>query len=157
MTPMGFSTGSLAFGNFRLGLQMVEGQPAAAIELSALREDELIPLIEALDNLDLSQFSYVAVHAPSRLRRLSEEKVVEYLAPVWKRGWSIIVHPDTIVRAELWKPFGALTCIENMDKRKRTGAQPSSWPKCLRSFLKRLCVLIWGTLGRLTRQCAKPS
>jgi hypothetical protein len=121
MAPIGFSTGSLALGNFRLGLQMVEGQPAAAIELSALREDELAPLVEALDDLDLRQFSYIAVHAPSRIQRLSEEDVVEYLDPVWRRGWSIVVHPDTIVRPELWRRFGSLACIENMDKRKRAG------------------------------------
>jgi hypothetical protein len=121
MAPMGFSTGSLALGDFRLGLQLVEGQPAAAIELSALREEELMPLVDALDDLDLSQFSYVAVHAPSRIHRLSEEMVVECLVPVWTRGWSIVVHPDTIVKPELWTRFGALACIENMDKRKRTG------------------------------------
>ena len=121
MAPMGFSTGSLAFGNFRLGLQMVEGQPAAAIELSALREGELIPLVEALDNLDLRQFSYVAVHAPSRIETLSEKEVVERLVPVWRRGWSIVVHPDTIIDSGLWRRFGAVTCIENMDKRKRAG------------------------------------
>ena len=121
MAPMGFSTGSLAFGNFRLGLQMVEGQRAAAIELSALREEELAPLVEALNDLELSQFSYVAVHSPSRLQHLSEEQVVELLVRVWKRGWSIVVHPDTIEKHELWQRFGKLACIENMDKRKRTG------------------------------------
>lgn len=121
MAPIGFSTGSLAFGNFRLGLQVVQGQPAAAIELSALREDELVPLIASLDGLDLSQFSYVAVHAPSRLEKLSEDFVVEQLKKVADRTWPIIVHPDVVSTPGLWREFGELICIENMDKRKPAG------------------------------------
>jgi len=121
MAPIGFSTGSLAFSNFRLGLQMVQGQPAAAIELSALREDELDPLVAALDQLDLAQFSYVSVHAPSEISRVPEEFVVERLQSVVNRGWPIIVHPDIVSRPELWTRFGELVCIENMDKRKPTG------------------------------------
>ena len=121
MTPIGFSTGSLAFGNFRLGLQMVQGQSAAAIELSALREEELVPLVQALDSLDLSQFSYVSVHAPSKLVQLSEAFVVEQLGAVAQRGWPIIVHPDVVNTTSLWTQFSGLLCIENMDKRKPSG------------------------------------
>lgn len=118
---VGFSTGSLALQNFRLGLQMVQGQPTAAIELSALREDELLPLIEALDSLDLRQFSYISFHAPSKLLRLSEESLVAILAPVIAREWPIVVHPDLIANFSTWMELGELLCIENMDKRKRVG------------------------------------
>jgi len=121
MPPIGFSTGSLAFGNFRLGLQMVEGQRAAAIELSALREGELVDLVSAIDELELDQFSYIAVHAPSKLERLTEEFVVDQLKKVAHRGWPIVLHPDVVRVAELWRPFGGLLCIENMDIRKSTG------------------------------------
>src|ERR1041385_2107458 len=99
---VGFSTGSLALQNFRMGVQMVQGQPTAAIELSALREEELHPLIDALDSLDLRQFSYISFHAPSKLVRLSERMLVETLAPVIHRGWPIIVHPDVITEFGDW-------------------------------------------------------
>ena len=36
------------------------------MELSALREAELGPLVAALDSLDLSEMDYVSVHAPSK-------------------------------------------------------------------------------------------
>jgi hypothetical protein len=121
MRVIGFSTGSLAFGDFRLGLQMVQGKPAAAIELSALRDSELVPLVEALGQLDLSQFRYVSFHAPSSFHILNEAVVVSHLRSVAERRWPIIVHPDVIRRFDLWAEFGDLTCIENMDKRKWTG------------------------------------
>ena len=45
MTPIGFSTGTLALGDFRLGLQQLYGKQAMAVELSALRDMELEPLV----------------------------------------------------------------------------------------------------------------
>jgi len=118
---IGFSTGSLALGNVRLGLQMVEGQATAAIELSALREEELIPLVESLDALDLKQFNYISVHSPSQLKRMNESEVVSILACVAERGWPIVVHPDVITKFNVWHRLGDRLCIENMDKRKPTG------------------------------------
>jgi len=122
---LGFSTGSLALGNVRLGLQMVSGQPTAAIELSALREEELVPLVESLDSLDLRQFSYVSLHAPSRLQKFSESDVVDILSPVAQRGWPIVVHPDVICAHDIWNELGDRLCLENMDKRKFTGRTAS--------------------------------
>jgi len=118
---LGFSTGSLALGNVRLGLKMVEGTPTAAIELSALREKELVPLIESLESLDLEQFSYISVHAPSRLERMSEDEVVSLLETVALRGWPIVVHPDVVTTFDIWHRLGDRLCLENMDKRKSTG------------------------------------
>jgi hypothetical protein len=118
---VGFSTGSLALGNVRLGLKMIEGHPTAAVELSALREEELIPLIESLDDLALSQFSYVSLHAPSKLRRMSEEKAIGLLMSATERNWPVIVHPDVIVDFDAWRSLGSALCLENMDKRKPTG------------------------------------
>jgi hypothetical protein len=100
---------------------MVRGQPTTAIELSALREEELQPLMEALDSLDLQQFSYVSIHAPSKLVALSEQAAVELLGPAIRRGWPIVVHPDVIEDFDLWNELGEILCIENMDKRKRVG------------------------------------
>lgn len=121
----GFSTGSLAFGDFRLGIKIVAGEATAAIELSALREEELQPLLDALDSLDLDEFSYIAVHAPSRLNTLTEKSLSSKLQPVLERHWPIVVHPDVISDFTLWRHFGELLCIENMDKRKNTGRTAS--------------------------------
>lgn len=118
---IGFSTGSLALSDFRLGLRMVEGKPTAAIELSALRDVELENLVNSLDELDLSQFTYVSVHAPSRFVSLSEHRVVDLLGVVFRRNWPVVLHPDAIRDSSLWDQFGDLVCIENMDKRKSTG------------------------------------
>jgi hypothetical protein len=45
---------------------MLRGMPVHAVELSALREDEWFPLLDSLVHLDLAQFTYVSVHAPSQ-------------------------------------------------------------------------------------------
>ncbi len=136
MAPIGFSTGSLALANFRLGLSMVEGTPTAAVELSALREDELSPLIDALDDLDLGRFSYISFHAPSRLENLTEEFVVELLARVVEREWPIIVHPDLLQSESLWRKLGRFLCIENMDKRKTVGRTASEMAAVFARFPK---------------------
>jgi len=65
MQPLGYSTGALALSDFRRALEMLKDQPVAAIELSAIRKHELIPLLRSLDGLDLSRFEYVSIHAPS--------------------------------------------------------------------------------------------
>jgi hypothetical protein len=122
---VGFSTGSLAFGNARLGLQMVLGQATAAIELSALREDELLPLVRSLDTLDISEYSYISFHAPSQLIKMSEKEAVAILREVALRGWPVIVHPDVISSIDVWGTLGNKLCLENMDKRKTTGRTAS--------------------------------
>src|SRR5438270_2342900 len=113
MRWVGFSTGSLALSDVRLGVRMVAGHPAAAIELSALREHELDPLMGLLDSLDLSQFSYVSVHAPSQVHVLSESDVVEKLGKAVERKWPVIVHPDVIKDDAVWRTLGESLCLEN--------------------------------------------
>ncbi len=100
------------------------------LELSALREEELLPLVRALDTLDLSQFNYISLHAPSRLARLSESEVISALKDVASRGFPIIVHPDVIVDFDLWNELGDKLCLENMDKRKSTGRTASELEAC---------------------------
>jgi hypothetical protein len=118
--PIGFSTGALAQGDFRRGLRLLRRRGLAAVELSALRDMELPPLLEALDTLDLAEYAYVSLHAPSRFQTLAEEEVARLLKPVLARRWPIIVHPDSLTQP-VWQEFGEWLCIENMDKRKRLG------------------------------------
>ena len=121
MRPIGFSTGSLAFGQFQDALHDLYGSGTTAIELSALRGTELGPLIASLDTLDLTTYRYVAVHAPSWFAPGDEGALIDQLAIVAKRDWPIVLHPDAIHDFDRWRALGALLLIENMDKRKRIG------------------------------------
>lgn len=118
---IGFSTGSLAYGDFQKAFNMQKGLGVNAIELSALREDELEPLVAALETLDLSMFEYISFHAPSKLAGHTETQLIETLLHVTEKNINIIVHPDIIVDPTEWRIFGDHLCIENMDNRKRIG------------------------------------
>ncbi len=120
MRPIGFSTGALACGDFRVALEMMRDKPIDAVELSALRQDELVPLLDSLESLDLSSFRYLSLHAPSQFDPDKEITLRDrVLAETWRK-WPIVVHPDAI-QYELWRELGASVCVENMDKRKPTG------------------------------------
>jgi hypothetical protein len=121
MKCIGFSTGALARNDFRRALQMLTGKNVSAVELSALRQDELAPLVEQLDQLDLSPFKYVSFHAPSAMERSFEPVALELLHQVAARRWPIVVHPDAMYTPSEWRRLGSCLCIENMDKRKPIG------------------------------------
>lgn len=92
------------------------------IELSALREHELAPLLQALeDGLDLSDFRQVTFHAPSKLVNLDAQQLCEMLEPIVKREWNIVVHTDLIESPRAWRELGHHLCIENSDHRKPMG------------------------------------
>jgi len=127
MRLVGFSTGALALGDYRRALEMLNGTTANAVELSALREHELPGLMRGLADLQLGQFRYVSVHAPSRLVAVSEREAAEALLPCVDHGWNVVLHPDVVRDASCWRPFGRLLCLENMDKRKATGRTPEEF------------------------------
>jgi hypothetical protein len=92
-----------------------------AVELAALSEDELPGLVDYLGSgVDLP-FHFVSVHAPSKHRRMTEAELVDALValPCWIDA--IVVHPDTIEDAALYRPLGSRLAIENMDARKQDG------------------------------------
>src|SRR4051812_12564125 len=100
--PLGFSTGALAPGDCRRGLEMLRARRVRVVELSALREEELRPLLTALDTLDLSSFDYVSVHAPSSLEGLGEGQATALLRQLLPRRWPIVLHPDAVKDRTLW-------------------------------------------------------
>lgn len=134
MGPIGFSTGALALADVRSALEMLSQTDLDAVELSALRQNELRPLIESLAALDLAQFAYISFHAPSAIDPDFEAGAVILLREVVQRGWPVIVHPDAMHNLEQWRQFGALLLIENMDKRKPIGQRAAD----LRTFFERL-------------------
>lgn len=120
MNPIGFSTGALALGDFDSALRYLQNKPINAVELSALRVSELPPLLNAISTLNLGQFSYIAVHAPSSFTKSEEAQIVSLLTR-FPENWNIVLHPDAVHEAELWQRFGHRLLIENMDRRKRDG------------------------------------
>jgi hypothetical protein len=121
MRLIGFSTGALAYADFRRGLAMTRAAACAVVELSALRQAELFPLLDSLKSLDLTGFQYISIHAPSQFEPAWEAVAGERLRAECRRNWPIVVHPDVLSDFSLWREFGALLCIENMDKRKAIG------------------------------------
>jgi hypothetical protein len=118
---LGYSTGAVAFGDFRLGLERLRPFQLEAVELSALRESELRPLANAMGTLDLGGYSYIAFHAPSRFAPEQEPAIAEAVQSLSDRCDAAIVHPDAMHNGRLWKSLGDLLCFENMDKRNRIG------------------------------------
>jgi hypothetical protein len=120
MRAIGFSSGALAKGDFRKGLTLQMREQFTAIELSALREHELRPMLDAIGDLALTKFEYVSFHAPSAFVDFSEKAVVTLLMQLPK-DWPVVVHPDLIHEPSRWLALGSRLCLENMDIRKRTG------------------------------------
>lgn len=124
---IGFSTGAISKGDFRTALDLLRPLKLAAVELSALRRSELPTLLAALPDLDLSAFSYISVHAPSRLDPSEEAPVIEELSQILhvcpRIRW-IIVHSDVIANPQRWQTLQARLAIENMDTRKSIGRTP---------------------------------
>ena len=100
---------------------MLANKDMCAVELSALRQSELIPLVEQLQDLNLSSFEYVSFHAPSSMESSFEPVALKLLEQVASLGWPIIVHPDAMFTPLEWNRLGNCLCIENMDKRKPIG------------------------------------
>ena len=104
---------------------MMKAYCLQAVELSALRENELVPLLNDLDSLDLDQYSYISIHAPSEFSAAQEPTIRDLLKGQLRRGWPIVMHPDAIHNFAMWRDFGPLLAIENMDKRKPIGRTAS--------------------------------
>lgn len=121
MRPIGFSTGAVARGDFLSALSALRREGIKVVELSALRLDELSPLVQALPSLDLSGFEFVAFHAPSRFSPADETYVIERLRCVVDRSIPVVVHPNVIFNPDAWQEMGSLLSLENMDKRTTVG------------------------------------
>jgi len=121
LLPIGFSTGALERGNYRRALDWMRDSESDAVEISALRFDELEPTVRDLEHLDLDRFLCISFHAPSSFDEAQEEEVLRWLEPVRARGWNIVVHPDVIYTPSRWAFLGEQLLIENMDRRKRIG------------------------------------
>ena len=121
MRLIGFSTGALARADFKLALFELKRKAVNSVELSALRFPELRPLLESLGKLELHQFRYISLHAPSHFQGDEEIETAELLRRFAPPSWPIVIHPDSIKHFEVWRAFGNRLAIENMDRRKPVG------------------------------------
>jgi hypothetical protein len=120
MRPIGFSTGAVAYADFRAAIGILEETHTDAIELSALRSDELPPLVDAVASLPLQRYRHVSVHLPSHFSPSLENEFCDLIKGL-PEGWPLVIHPDVIRNFDLWRKVGSRVCIENMDKRKPIG------------------------------------
>jgi len=122
MRLIGFSTGALAYANFREALRMLKEERIKAVELSALRISEWKTLFLSLPQLDLNLFDYISIHLPSKMTAQEERAVAtDILESSQGWTWPLVIHPDTISDWGLWRELGQLVCVENMDMRKEIG------------------------------------
>lgn len=121
MRRIGFSTGAVARGNYRVALAKLREHGVHCVELSALRIEELRPLVEDLASLDLGMYEFASLHAPSSFPADRETEVLSLLDRVALAGLPIVAHPDVIFNVREWHRFGDLLLVENMDKRKTMG------------------------------------
>ena len=126
---IGFSTGALSKGDLELALESLAKYNFKAIELSALRENELSTFKEIIiTNSDyLKKYRYVSFHVPSKLSELKEMDLVEFLSELLVKEWMFIVHPNIIKDYSLWNSLDKYVCIENMDKRSSFGTNFSDF------------------------------
>jgi hypothetical protein len=121
MRPIGFSTGAVAPGNIRQAMAILAPYPVTAVELSALRLEELPDVLVSLNEPWLQKMQYVSFHAPSRWKPLTDRELIAQLQPMIDKGWPIIIHPDAINDWDAWARLGKQLVVENMDGRKPMG------------------------------------
>jgi hypothetical protein len=120
---VGASTGYMAadYGDWPALVDQAVATSTLAVELSALAEPELPSLLAFLEAAPVLPFLFVALHAPTKERRLPERALVAQLLRVAGRVDAIVVHPDTITDPRAYRPLGSALVLENMDRRKRAG------------------------------------
>lgn len=121
MRTFGFSTGAVALSDYRRALNVTAHLGLRSVEISALRLDEVSPLLRDLANLDLNAYSYISFHAPSSFSASEEAELAAMLYDGIPNEWPIILHPDAIKDFSVWERFGLRLAIENMDRRKHDG------------------------------------
>lgn len=128
---VGFSTGALTRGDFLAALDMLASRRLDAVEISALRLQELPALVEALPALDLRPYKHVSVHAPSKFDPSEEARLVATLAAIAHRVHGIVVHAEALHDVRRWRALGTKVLIENADIRKRVGRTAAEMSRIL--------------------------
>lgn len=121
--PLGASTGYMVDrrGDWVGLVERAAGISSFAVELAALREDELDPLAEFLSQASNLPFRYLSVHGPTKGPRMEDGELVDRLLGLPASVNAIVLHPDRIGDPEPYRALGERLVIENMDSRKALG------------------------------------
>ncbi len=123
-SPYGVSTGFMwaQRGDWPAQIELASRVSMAAVELSALSEDEVLPLLDFLHQTRSLPFRFKSVHGPAKGRQLAETDLVKLLTGFQGLCDGIVMHPDTMHDLSPYRALGRDLVIENMDARKDTGA-----------------------------------
>jgi len=124
--PLGASTGYMATRreDWATLVRRACAVSTFAVELSALGERELPGLLAFLAGQPRLPFHYLSVHAPTKGLQLPEAELVGLLASLPPHVDAVVVHPDKVRDAEVWRGLGHRLVLENMDGRKPVGQRP---------------------------------
>jgi sugar phosphate isomerase/epimerase len=111
-------------GDWLRQIELARAVSPFAVELSALSEPELPSLAEFLASGPNLPFRYVSVHGPSKNLLGDEQKLVAELGRLAGSASAIVMHPDTIENASIYRALGHKLLLENMDDRKQSGRYP---------------------------------
>jgi len=123
---IGFSTGALAYADFRRAYDMLLSERVSVVEFSALRIAEWAPLLEGVLQLDISSFEYISLHLPSSMTGDEERMVADSLRNFPHLDWPLILHPDTVSDFMLWHQFGSRTVLRIWISASRLAARTSN-------------------------------
>src|SRR5690606_26285742 len=116
-SPFGVSTGFMwdLRGDWEQQIKLGQSVSSWAIELSALSEEEVQPLLDYLVNAAELSFGFLSVHGPSKNRELPEDRLVELLLEITEYCDGIVMHPDTMGELEPFSRLGRKLFVENLD------------------------------------------
>lgn len=124
--PVGASTGYMEGLRDDWDAQVEEASRVSvfAVELSALSEKQLFPLMRWLASNPSLPFRYLSIHGPSKDREMREGALAGELGALAERVNAIVMHPDTIEDFDPFRGLGRKLLLENMDSRKGHGRTP---------------------------------
>lgn len=134
---LGASTGAIAKDDFTHAIDIMNKIDAlTAIEISFLKTtgEKLKSFIAGIKQLYLRKYKYISIHAPTTLPDFSEKQLAVILQVFAVNCWNIVIHPNLLTDFGMWKDFGKMLCVENMDSRK----PPCQTAESMERFLENL-------------------
>lgn len=122
-SPYGVSTGFMwdQRGDWKEQVSLASRFSSSAVELSALSEDEVEPLLSFLENGASLPFRFQSVHGPAKNRVLEEPELVDLLRAFDGLCDGVVMHPDTMLDVPAYRLLGRTLIVENLDARKGSG------------------------------------
>lgn len=106
-------TSTLARGSSVVNTNYYKAESCDAYPAADISRSHLLRFCDAIETI---------LHLPTGVGPgVADFREEDQLSQLAKRDWPIVLHPDAINDVDLWRGFGSLLCIENMDKRKPIG------------------------------------